>query len=72
MDTRASLAKMGEEHFCPVMALWVLAFDKIKLYSKAKQKAKRAAYIPPHSASSTLWAVYKLITQATYLSLIHI
>ena len=25
-----------------------------------------AAYIPPHSASSTLWAVYKLIMEATH------
>ena len=31
-----------------------------------KQKAKHAAYILPHSASSTLWAVYKLIMQATH------
>ena len=31
-----------------------------------KAKAKRAAYILPHSASSTLWAVYKLIMQATH------
>ena len=26
-----------------------------------KKQKKCAAYIPPHSASSTLWAVYKLI-----------
>ena len=31
-----------------------------------QNKAKCAAYIPPHSASSTLWAVYKLIMQATH------
>ena len=31
-----------------------------------KAKAKCAAYIPPHSASSTLWVVYKLIMQATH------
>ena len=33
---------------------------------KQKRKAKRAAYMLPHSASSTLWAVYKLIMQATH------
>ena len=36
-------------------------------HNKTKQsKAKHAAYIPPHSASNTLQAVYKLIMQATH------
>ena len=37
-----------------------------KICTMLKQKAKRAAYIPPLSVSSTLWVVYKLIMQARH------
>ena len=35
-------------------------------WTVTNKQSKRAAYIPPHSASSTLWAVYKLIMQGTH------
>ena len=47
--------------------LKVSVFYKLKmLFGNETIKAKCAAYIPAHSASSTLWKVYRLIMQATH------
>ena len=62
------LCSLPKMLFCTNIA-WILLLKKIfwsKYMFPWKAKAKRAAYIPPHSASSTLCVVYKLIMQATH------